>query len=80
MLNGEFKKQPDQRYREVNINHRFRRPRNNANDFYRMISQWESDWVTRPGMLTRTKPSGNELRTVQRLYNKWYPAAVALYR
>lgn len=80
MLNGEFKKQPDQRYREVNINHRFRRPRNNANDFYRMISQWESDWVTRPGTLTRTKPSGNELRTVQRLYNKWYPAAVALYR
>ncbi|WP_026309809.1 alpha-N-acetylglucosaminidase [Niabella aurantiaca] len=80
MLQGELKKQPDQRYREVNINHRFRRPRNNANDFYRMISQWESDWVTRPGVITQTAASGGELRTVQRFYRKWHPVASALYR
>ncbi|MCD2421246.1 alpha-N-acetylglucosaminidase [Niabella pedocola] len=80
MLNSEFKKQPDQRYQEVNINHRFRRPRNNANDFYRMISRWESDWVTRPGLITQTRPSGNELRTVLQFYNKWYPVAQAVYR
>ncbi|MGJ7032173.1 alpha-N-acetylglucosaminidase [Niabella hirudinis] len=80
MLNTEFRKQPEQRYREVNVLNRYRRPRNNANDFYKMISQWESDWVTHPGIITQARPSGNEVRTVQELYNKWYPVALALYR
>ncbi|MBO9620301.1 MAG: alpha-N-acetylglucosaminidase [Niabella sp.] len=79
MLNDEFKKQPEQRYKENNINHRFRRPRNNANDFYRMISKWESDWVTHPGIITQTIPSGNELQTVQQLYNKWQQIAKTVY-
>ncbi|WP_018631095.1 alpha-N-acetylglucosaminidase [Niabella aurantiaca] len=80
MLADALTKAPDQQYREVNINHRFQRPRNNANDFYRAISRWEADWVAKPGVITQTIPSGNELRTVKQFYNKWYPAALALYR
>ena len=80
MLGDALTKTPDQRYREVNINHRFQRPRNNANDFYRVISRWEADWVANPGIITQTTPSGNELRRVQQFYDKWYPTALALYR
>lgn len=78
-LTAELKKEPTVRYQEIKINHRFNRPANEANAFYKMISRWEADWVNKPGKLKTIKPLGAENTTVDLLYQKWLPVAEELY-
>lgn len=78
-LSKEIKKDSASRYKEININHRFNRPANEVNDFYKMISKWEADWVNTPGKLSAIKPSGSEVIVVKSLYQKWKPVANDFY-
>ncbi|WP_217277431.1 alpha-N-acetylglucosaminidase [Pedobacter foliorum] len=78
-LGKEIKKDSASRYKEVNINHRFNRPANEVNEFYKMISKWEADWANTPGELSAVKPFGSELIIVKSLYQKWQPIAEGFY-
>lgn len=78
-LGKEIKKDSASRYKEININHRFNRPANEANEFYKMISKWEADWVVTPGKLSAVKPFGSEIIVVKSLYLKWRPVANSFY-
>jgi alpha-N-acetylglucosaminidase len=79
-LNTEFNKDTSYRYKEVNINHRFNRPRNEGNDFYKMISKWEADWGETHNTNLLTIPRGNEIALVGRIYNKWKTVADKVYK
>jgi alpha-N-acetylglucosaminidase len=79
-LNTEFNKDTSYRYKEVNINHRFNRPRNEGNDFYKMISKWEADWGETHNTKLLVIPRGNEIALVDRLYNKWKKVADKIYK
>nr|WP_295922836.1 alpha-N-acetylglucosaminidase [uncultured Dyadobacter sp.] len=78
-LEKELEKHVDERYQEGNINHRFKRPANEANDFYRMIARWEAEWGDRHDATLPTKPQGDEIETVKRLFSKWNPVAAEVY-
>ena len=79
-LNAELLKDEQVRYKEENINNRYSRPSNTANDFYKMISKWEANWTEQTGDAFNSIPSGNEVATVNQLYQKWLPVANNLLR
>lgn len=79
-LSDELKKDTATRYREVNINSRFKRPRNDANDFYKMLSQWEATWTESHNNDLLISPTDNEVQVVDRLYKKWVPIVNKLYQ
>lgn len=78
-LSQELAKPADQRYVETKkIHHRFGRPANEANDFYRMISKWEYAWCEG----TETYPDkavGDTYTVALELYKKWNRLADSLY-
>lgn len=78
-LGSELKKDSASRYKEININHRFNRPANDANEFYKMISKWEADWAGTPGKISAANPYGNEVVVVRSLYQKWKLFAKGFY-
>jgi alpha-N-acetylglucosaminidase len=79
MLNEELKKPAAERF-NGKVKSSDGRPANNANEFYKNLAQWESDWVTKPGVVTRTVPTGNEVLAVKKMYDKWKAVAMEIYR
>lgn len=77
-LTGELKKDAAHRYKEININHKYDRPRNEANEFYKMISKWEADWTDAHNNRLLAKPTGNERAVVEELFFKWSPIAAEI--
>ena len=60
------------------IHHRFGRPSNEANDFYKTISHWEYTWCEG----TETYPAtavGDTYTVALKLYKKWNGLAARLY-
>ncbi|PSL33950.1 alpha-N-acetylglucosaminidase TIM-barrel domain-containing protein [Dyadobacter jiangsuensis] len=78
-LKNELEKAAGTRYKEENINHRFKRPANEANDFYKMISRWEADWGDKHDLTLAAQPQGDEIGVVGRLFKKWGPVAAEVY-
>lgn len=78
-LQNELAKPEAERYVETSkIHHRFGRPSNEANDFYKMISKWEYQWCEG----TETYPAtavGDTYTVALKLYKKWNPLANSLY-
>jgi alpha-N-acetylglucosaminidase len=72
-LKGELKKDTAIRYKEININNRFGRPSNTANEFYNKMAHWEAAWSNTHDASLLTKPTGNEIQLVQKFYKKWLP-------
>jgi len=79
-LNLELQKEEKDRYKEEKINHRFNRPSNTANDFYKAMAKWESDWSERNDEHFSHKPNGDEIKTVSQFYQKWLPTANQLLK
>jgi alpha-N-acetylglucosaminidase len=79
-LNTEFNKDSSSRYKEENVNNRYKRPRNEANDFYKMISKWEADWGKTHNSKLLVIPRGNEIALVERLYTTWKTVADKVYK
>jgi alpha-N-acetylglucosaminidase len=79
-LNDELKKDTASRYKEININSRFKRPANNANDFYKMIARWEADWTESHNDYLLVSATGNEIQVADKLYKKWQPIADKLHQ
>jgi alpha-N-acetylglucosaminidase len=78
-LNTEMSKDINIRYKEININHRWKRPKNEVNDFYKMISKWEADWGGTHNNNLLTTPQKTEIEVVEKLYNKWKTVAEKEY-
>jgi alpha-N-acetylglucosaminidase len=78
-LQAEFRKDTASRYKEININHEYGRPKNEANDFYRMLSRWEADWVDTHNYELPVAPAGNEVTMVKKMYEKWKMEADSVY-
>lgn len=78
----ELDKPAEERYVETDaINHRFHRPANEANEFYRALSKWEYTWCAAGDSEKYiTEPSGDCFETVTRLYAKWWPVAYEMYQ
>ena len=78
-LRRELEKPAADRYVETpGIHHRFGRPSNEANDFYKMISRWEYSWCEG----TETYPAtavGDTYEVALKLYKKWNALAARLY-
>ena len=74
-LKAELQKDAARRYKEIDINNKFNRPANDANDFYKMISKWESTWTDSHNTNLPTKPKGDEIEVVKKLYEKWQKIA-----
>lgn len=78
-LRNELAKPAEERYEETSkIHHRFQRPSNEANDFYKMISKWEYEWCDE----TKKYPAvavGDTYEVAQKLYKKWNKTAGELY-
>lgn len=78
-LNTELTKPVDSRYVETpKIHHRFGRPSNEANDFYKMISHWEYDWCDETKQYAAS-PQADTWTVTSRLFEKWLSVADALY-
>lgn len=78
-LKKEFTKPETERYVETpEIYHRFRRPSNEANDFYKMISRWEYQWCEGTEAYAALA-EGDTYEVALKLYEKWNPLANALY-
>lgn len=78
-LREELKKPVEQRYQEMaKIHHRFGRPSNEANDFYRMISRWEYEWCDETKIYA-DQAIGDTYTVSQKLYRKWHALANELY-
>lgn len=79
-LRKELEKPQAERYVETpKIHHRFGRPSNEANEFYRMISKWEYEWCEG----TETYPAtavGDTYTVALKLYKKWNKLAAGLYQ
>ena len=79
-LRSELAKPEQERYVETRkIHHRFFRPANEANDFYRMISRWEYEWCEE----TKPYPAeavGDTYTVASKLFGKWKGLAAELYR
>lgn len=77
-LRGELEK-TERRYEETaKIHHRFGRPANESNDFYKMISKWEYEWCEG----TENYPAeavGDTYTVALKLYKKWNETANRLY-
>ncbi len=78
-LKKELEKTAGTRYKEENINHRFKRPANEANDFYKMVARWEADWGDKHDATLLTQPRGDEIAVVNRLFKKWNAVAAEIY-
>jgi len=78
-LSSELEKSPNLRYKEIDINSKYKRPANLANDFYRMISKWESDWTERVNGNFISRPVGDENVLSANIYKKWLPVANQMY-
>lgn len=79
-LRGELAKDEANRYVETPaIHHRFSRPSNEANDFYRMISKWEYEWCDGKEEYP-SEPQGDTWAVAQALYSKWLPIAKETYQ
>lgn len=78
-LSKELAKPADQRYVETKeIHHRFGRPSNEANGFYRMISKWEYAWCEGTEAYP-DKAVGDTYTVALELYKKWNRLADSLY-
>lgn len=67
------------RYVETDaINHRFKRPSNEANDFYKRLSKWEYAWCNQQDSFPATT-RGDAYTIAARLYAKWQPVAQRIY-
>ena len=78
-LRQELAKAPANRYVETpGIHHRFGRPSNEANDFYKMISRWEYAWCEGKESYPATA-IGDTYSVAQRLFEKWYQVANEIY-
>lgn len=79
-LRQELSKPADSRYMETSkIHHRFGRPSNEANDFYKMISRWEYDWCDDTKAFPDT-PQADTWTVASQLYAKWSHVANAIYK
>lgn len=78
-LSNELKKDTSVRYKEKNIDNRFGRPSNTANSFYNKMAHWEADWGNRHNSSLLSKPTGDEIRLVDKFYKKWFPISVNIY-
>lgn len=80
-LDAELQK-PVGRYVETDsINNRFKRPANEANDFYRRMSGWEYAWCEeQDGSKYNSTPVGDSYTIAKRLYEKWQPVAISVYQ
>lgn len=77
-LRKELKK-PEGRYVETaKIHHRFGRPSNEANEFYKMISKWEYDWCEGTEHYP-VEAVGDTYTVALKLYKKWNKTANRLY-
>ncbi len=79
-LTLELQKEEKDRYKEEKINHRFNRPSNTANDFYKAMAKWEADWSERNDEHFSNQPMGDEIKTAVQVYQKWLPAANRLLK
>jgi alpha-N-acetylglucosaminidase len=61
------------------INHRFNRPANEANDFYKALSKWEYQWCDNKENYD-DKPVGDPYTVARKLFDKWQPVALKYYR
>lgn len=78
-LRSELLKPATDRYVETpKIHHRFGRPSNEANDFYKMISDWEYRWCEGTESYADA-PQQDTWTVASLLYSKWQPVADALY-
>ena len=78
-LRKELAKPDTERYVETSkIHHRFGRPSNEANEFYKMISRWEYQWCEGIEDYPATAV-GDTYRIAQKLFAKWQDAAHQLY-
>lgn len=67
------------RYIETDaINHRFKRPSNEANDFYKRLSKWEYEWCNQRDVFPEI-PTGDAYAISMRLYTKWWPVVRQIY-
>lgn len=77
-LSDELKKDTAVRYKEKNINNRFGRPSNTANNFYNTMAHWEAGWSDTHNASLPVKPAGNEILLVRKFYTKWLPVSSQL--
>ncbi|PSL50275.1 alpha-N-acetylglucosaminidase (NAGLU)-like protein [Chitinophaga niastensis] len=64
-----------ERYIETDaINHRFKRPANEANDFYKQLSRWEYQWCNQQDDFP-VVANGDAYMIAKQLYEKWWPVA-----
>ncbi len=59
-----------ERFTGNNIPMQYHRPADEANNFYKKLSQWEHTWC-RQTELYSTTPSGNGIQISSRLFSKW---------
>ena len=78
-LRKELAKPETERYVETpKIHHRFGRPSNEANDFYKMISRWEYRWCEGTENYPATA-TGDTYRIAKQLFQKWGKMAQKFY-
>ena len=78
-LRKELAKPETEQYVETpKIHHRFGRPSNEANDFYKMISRWEYRWCEGTENYPATA-TGDTYRIAKQLFQKWGKMAQKFY-
>ena len=69
----------DKRFNEINLKQQYKRPADQANEFYKKLSQWEQAWCNQTELYP-TKTAGDSVQVAAQLFSKWNSIRAAAYQ